>query len=42
VLRTFRFNSTLMGVAFGENAVIAEGVGHVLKRGATCSVVHDA
>lgn len=41
VLRAFRFSKTLMGVTFGENAVIAHGVGQVLKRGATCSVVHD-
>jgi uncharacterized protein YcbX len=42
ILRAFRFNKALMGVTFGENAVIARGVGQVLKRGATCSVVHDA
>jgi uncharacterized protein YcbX len=42
VLRAFRFDKALMGITFGENAVIAHGVGQVLKRGATCSVVHDA
>jgi len=42
VLRAFRFDKALMGVAFGENAVIAEGVGEILRRGATCSVVHDS
>src|SRR5690348_18366313 len=42
VLRAFRFDKALLGVSFGENAVIAQGVGHVLKRGATCSAVHDA
>lgn len=42
VLRTFRFDKALMGVTFGENAVIAHGVGQLLKRGATCSVVHDS
>jgi len=42
ILRAFRFDKALMGVTFGENAVIAHGVGQVLKRGATCSVVHDA
>lgn len=42
VLRSFRFDKALLGVTFGENAVIARGVGQVLKRGATCSVVHDA
>jgi len=41
VLRAFRFDKALMGVTFGENAVIAHGVGQVLQRGATCSVVHD-
>jgi uncharacterized protein len=42
ILRAFRFNKALMGVTFGENAVIAHGMGEVLNRGATCSVVHDA
>src|SRR4051812_3058460 len=42
VLRAFRFDKALMGVTFGENAVIAHGMGQVLARGATCSVVHDA
>jgi uncharacterized protein YcbX len=42
VLRAFRFNKTLMGVTFGENAVIVSGVRELLRRGATCSVVHDA
>lgn len=42
VLRAFRFDKALMGVTFGENAVIAQGVGQALKVGATCSVVHDA
>jgi uncharacterized protein YcbX len=42
VLRAFRFNKALMGVTFGENAVIAHGVGQVLKVGEACSVVHDA
>ena len=41
VLRSFRFDKALMGVTFGENAIIARGVGQLLKRGATCSVVHD-
>ena len=41
ILRAFRFDKALMGVTFGENAVIAHGVGQVLSRGATCSVVHD-
>jgi uncharacterized protein len=42
ILRAFRFDKALMGVTFGENAVIAAGVGELLHRGATCSVVHDA
>jgi uncharacterized protein YcbX len=42
VLRAFRFNKALMGVTFGENAVIEAGVGESLRRGETCSVVHDA
>jgi uncharacterized protein len=41
VLRAFRFDKALLGVTFGENAVIARGVGQVLRRGETCSVVHD-
>jgi uncharacterized protein YcbX len=42
VLRAFRFNKALMGVTFGENAVIESGVGEILQRGATGIVVHDA
>lgn len=41
VLRAFRFDKALMGVTFGENAVIARGVGEVLRRGDTCKVEHD-
>jgi uncharacterized protein len=41
ILRAFRFNKTLMGVTFGENAVIAHGVGEVLTPGATCTVEYD-
>jgi uncharacterized protein YcbX len=36
VLRKFRFNRTLLGVAFGENAVASAGVGLDLARGAEC------
>jgi len=36
VLRKFRFNRTLLGVAFGENAVASAGVGLHLERGAEC------
>jgi uncharacterized protein YcbX len=42
VLRQFRFDRTLMGVTFGENAVVAAGVGETVERGATCSVVFDS
>ena len=37
VLRKFRFNKSLLGVTFGENAVIAAGVGHTIERGAACA-----
>ena len=36
VLRTFRFNRELLGVAFGENAVAGSGVGLSIERGAEC------
>jgi uncharacterized protein YcbX len=42
VLRTFRFNKVLMGVTFGENAVVAAGVGETLRVGTVGTVVHDA
>src|SRR5262249_4028870 len=42
VLRAFRFDKALLGVTFGENAVISRGVGLLLKRGAICEVVHDS
>jgi uncharacterized protein YcbX len=42
VLRAFRFDKALLGVTFGENAVISRGGGQLLARGATCLVVHDA
>jgi uncharacterized protein YcbX len=41
VLRTFRFDRTLMGVTFGENAVIESGVGETLEIGAHCRIVRD-
>lgn len=41
VLRAFRFNKALMGVTFGENAVIAAGVGQNLGPGAEFQVVYD-
>jgi uncharacterized protein YcbX len=36
VLRMFRFDRTLLGVAFGENAVVSAGIGLTLVRGAEC------
>lgn len=41
VLRTFRFDRKLLGVTFGENAVITRGVGEFLERGAECRVTYD-
>jgi uncharacterized protein YcbX len=41
VLRTFRFDRKLLGVTFGENAVIAGGVGEFLERGAQCRVTYE-
>jgi uncharacterized protein len=37
VLRKFRFNKELLGVTFGENAVIAAGLGSTIERGAACA-----
>jgi len=41
VLRTFRFDRDLLGVTFGENAVIVRGAGEVLERGAPCRVIYE-
>jgi uncharacterized protein YcbX len=41
VLKTFRFDRKLLGVTFGENAVITRGVGELLERGAECRVTYD-
>ena len=41
VLRTFRFDRKLLGVTFGENAVVSSGVGEFLERGAECRVTYD-
>ena len=41
VLRTFRFDRKLLGVTFGENAVITRGVGEFVERGAKCLVTYD-
>jgi hypothetical protein len=40
VLRTFRFDRKLLGVTFGENAVITRGVGEFLERGAECRITY--
>ena len=42
VLRQFRFDHTLHGVTFGENAVIAQGVGELIERGADCTVTYES
>jgi uncharacterized protein YcbX len=42
VLRKFRFDRELMGVTFGENAVIVAGVGETLSIGDSCRVVRNA
>ncbi|MDE2052443.1 MAG: MOSC N-terminal beta barrel domain-containing protein [Gammaproteobacteria bacterium] len=41
VLRTFRFDRDLLGVTFGENAVITRGVGEFLELGAECRVTYE-
>ena len=41
VLRTFRFDRALLGVTFGENAVITAGVGSSIERGTECIVTYD-
>jgi hypothetical protein len=40
VLRTFRFDKKLLGVTFGENAVITRGLGEFLEQGAECRVTY--
>ena len=42
VLRKFRFDRSLRGATFGENAVIAEGTGGEIERGSPCGVTFDA
>jgi hypothetical protein len=42
VLREFRFDRTLLGVTFGENAVPTAGVGADVEIGAECIVTYDA
>jgi uncharacterized protein YcbX len=41
-LREFRFDRKLLGVTFGENAVVAAGVGASIDQGAECVVTFDA
>jgi uncharacterized protein len=41
VLRKFRFDRALLGVTFGENAVISAGAGLLLRRGAECVTQAD-
>jgi uncharacterized protein YcbX len=41
-LREFRFNRNLLGVTFGENAVVVAGVGASIDQGADCVVTFDA
>ena len=41
VLRKFRFDRALLGVTFGENAVITGGTGCEIERGAQCRVTLD-
>jgi uncharacterized protein YcbX len=41
VLRKFRFDRALRGVTFGENAVIVQGTGCEIERGAPCRVTLD-
>lgn len=41
VLRQFRFDRSLRGVTFGENAVIVSGVGTWIERGSPCRVTYD-
>jgi uncharacterized protein YcbX len=41
-LRAFRFDRTLRGVTFGENAVPVAGWGTSLERGASCEVIYES
>lgn len=38
VLRQFRFDRALLGVTFGENAVVERGAGARIQRGAACRI----
>ncbi len=41
VLRTFRFDRTLLGVTFGENAIVVAGAGSTLRRGCPVEVTFE-
>jgi uncharacterized protein YcbX len=41
VLKTFRFSKALLGITFGENAVIVSGTGCEIERGADCHVTFE-
>ena len=41
-LRKFRFDRTLRGVTFGENAVVDSGAGDSIERGTECEVTFDS
>jgi len=41
-LRQFRFDRKLMGVTFGENAVVTDGFGARIDQGAECVVTFDS
>jgi uncharacterized protein len=42
VLRQFRFDRKLLGITFGENAVIAAGASCEIERGASCRVSFES
>ena len=42
VLRQFRFDKTLRGITFGENAVIVTGKDREIERGAVCEVSFES
>ena len=41
VLRSFRFDRDLLGVTFGENAVVSRGIGSALELGHSAEVTYD-
>ncbi len=41
VLRTFRFDRELLGVTFGENAIVAAGADAQIERGMPCRITHE-